>query len=142
MYPILFEIPKIGSFGPFPIHSFGVMMVLAFVSGLWLLRKRAPRFGVDETKIMDAGFWALVAGVLGARIVFILQDLDHFSKNLDEVFSLQFSGLTSFGGLIFAVAAIAFWGRRNGVPTQRLFDIFAPAFALGHIIGRVGCFLN
>ena len=85
---------------------------------------------------------ALIAGILGARIVFILQDLGYYASHLDEVFSVQFSGLTSFGGLIFAVIALGIWARKQGVPMQRIFDICAPAFAVGHIVGRMGCFLN
>jgi phosphatidylglycerol:prolipoprotein diacylglycerol transferase len=142
MYPTLFEIPKIGNFGPFPVHSFGVVMVIAFATALWMVRIRAPKFGIDAQKITDASFWALVAGVLGARIVFILQDLPHYAKHLDEVFTLQFQGLTSFGGLIFAVAALGIWARREGIPVQRMFDLCAPAYGVGYILGRVGCLLN
>jgi phosphatidylglycerol---prolipoprotein diacylglyceryl transferase len=142
MYPILFEIPKVAGFGPFKVHSFGVMMVLAFAAALWVARKRAPKFGVDQNKITDAGFWGLVFGVLGARVVFILQDLPYYSKHLNEVFTLQFQGLTSFGGLIFAVVALGVWARREGIPVQRMFDICAPAYSIGYILGRVGCLLN
>jgi phosphatidylglycerol:prolipoprotein diacylglycerol transferase len=142
MYPILFTIPKIGGFGPFPIHTFGVIMVIAFASALWVMRRRAARFGVDPSKIMDAGFWALVSGVLGARIAFILQDLPYFLSHTEDLFTLQFQGLTSFGGLIFAVIALAIWSKREGIPIQRMFDIAAPAYAVGHIIGRIGCLMN
>ncbi len=142
MYPILFTIPKIGSFGPFPIHSFGVIMVIAFATALWIMRRRAPRFGILPDKITDAGFWALLAGVLGARIVFILQDLPHYLKNTDELFSLQFQGLTSFGGLIFAIVAFGIWAKRERIPIQRVFDLVAPAYLVGHMIGRLGCLFN
>lgn len=142
MYPKLFEIPKIGPIGPITVHSFGVMMVIAFAASLWVARTRAPKFGIDSNKMTDAGFWALVAGVLGARVVFILQDLPYYLAHKDELFSIQFQGLTSFGGLIFAVIALAVWARKAGVPMARLFDVCAPAYGVGYILGRVGCLLN
>ncbi|CAN5414280.1 prolipoprotein diacylglyceryl transferase [soil metagenome] len=142
MLPILFTIPKIGSFGPFPIHTFGVVMLIAFVASMALARARAWKFGISLAQVGDASFWALIAGVLGARVVFIGQEWGYYSKHLDEVFSLKFSGLTSFGGLIFAVIALLFWAKRNKIAPARLFDSMAPAFLLGSAIGRVACFMN
>jgi phosphatidylglycerol:prolipoprotein diacylglycerol transferase len=142
MYPILFTIPKIGSIGPTPVHTFGVMMVLAFTAAMWLAKSRAPRFGVDGSKIMDASFWMLVAGVFGARIVFILQELPYYLKHTDELFSFRFEGLTSFGGLIFGLLALILWAKKEKLPLQTTFDIVAPAFLVGHIFGRIGCLLN
>lgn len=142
MYPILFNLPKIGGFGPFPIHTFGVMMVIAFATGMWLAKTRAPRFGIPATKILDASFYMLVAGILGARIVFILQELPYYLQHKDELFSLKFEGLTSFGGLIFGLGALIFWCWKEKVPLSKAFDTCAPAFLVGHFFGRIGCFFN
>jgi phosphatidylglycerol:prolipoprotein diacylglycerol transferase len=136
MRPILFKI------GNFPIHSFGVMMVIAFFSGLWLMKKRAKAFGFDPNQVSDVSFYALIAGVLGARIVFILQELPSYLKNPRELFSLQFQGLTSFGGLFFGMAVLIGWAIKKKVSVIRLLDLASPAFILGHAIGRVGCLLN
>src|SRR5579859_2642339 len=97
MYPILFHV-----FG-FPIHSYGVMLLIAFFVGILIAKKRAPRFGASAQDVYDAGFWALILGVLGARIVFIVQDWKHYATHLNELFSLQFAGLTSFGGILFGL---------------------------------------
>lgn len=109
---------------------------------MWLAKVRAPKFGVSPSKILDAAFWMLVAGVLGARIVFILQELPYYLKHLNELFSLQFEGLTSFGGLIFGFGALVIWARREKLPFGTVLDIVAPAFLVGHIFGRFGCLLN
>jgi phosphatidylglycerol:prolipoprotein diacylglycerol transferase len=142
MFPILYTIPKIGSFGPYSIHTFGLVMVIAFLAALWLAKQRAPRFGVDPTKVMDAGFWCLVFGILGARVAFIAQDWGFYSHNPNELFSLQFAGLTSFGGLIFGGVTLAIWARRHRLPVLRMLDLLAPSFLIGHIIGRFGCLMN
>ncbi len=146
MLPIFFTVPKIhiGSFqlGPIPIHSYGVMLILGFLAGMWLVRQRATRYGFIPDKVIDMGFWALIGGVLGARIGFILQELPYFLSHPKELFSPQFSGLTSFGGEILAVIAIIYWARRNKYSIVKILDLAAPGYLLGYAIGRVGCFLN
>src|SRR5512137_2508744 len=95
MHPILFE------YGFFKIHSFGVMLVIAFFVGLAIARSRAPRFNVDAVKLSDAAVWVLLWGVIGARLFYIAQNLKHYSANPSELITLQFQGLTSFGGVVF-----------------------------------------
>ncbi len=146
MLPILFTIPKVklGSFslGPMTIHTYGVMIVISFLVGMWLVRRRAKLYGFSPDKVLDMGFWGLIAGVLGARIAFILQELPYYLKHRDELFSLQFSGLTSFGGEILAIIAIIAWAKRNKYGIVSILDLAAPGYVLGYAIGRVGCFLN
>ncbi len=146
MLPILFTIPKLKlgpiALGPMPIHTYGVMIVVSFLAGMWLVRKRASLYGFNPEKVLDMGFWALIAGVLGARIAFILQELPYFLKHKDELYSLQFSGLTSFGGEILAVIAIVIWAKRTKYKIVSILDLAAPGYVLGYSIGRIGCFLN
>jgi len=136
MHPILFKI------GSFQLHSYGAVMVVAFMAAIWLANRRAARYGIDKNQIGDMAFWTLVSGVLGARIVFILQDLPYFLSHRSELFSLQFQGLTSFGGLIFGAAAVVIWSIKHKFPVWKFLDVAAPAFVLGHAIGRIGCLLN
>lgn len=136
MHPILFKI------GNFPVHSFGVVMIVAFLAGLWIARIRAKKFGLDPNKVADMSFWTLIIGILGARVAFILQDLDHYLKNKGELFSWQFAGLTSFGGVIAGVGFMVFWAKRAGWPVRLLLDVIGPAGLVMHAIGRLGCLLN
>ncbi len=136
MHPILFEI------GSLKIHSFGVMMVLAFFTGLYLSRLRAPKFAVDPTKLSDAAIWVLVWGVLGARLFYLLQNIGHFREHPDELMTLQFQGLTSFGGVLFGAAYLIYWAKRCGYAVRAVLDTVAPAMLVGHAVGRVGCYLN
>jgi phosphatidylglycerol---prolipoprotein diacylglyceryl transferase len=142
MQPVLFTIPKFLGIGPIPIHSYGVMIIIAFLVALWIARKRAKKFGLDSNKVSDMSFWALIAGILGARIAFILQDLGYYLKHKDELFSFKFAGLTSFGGVIAGLGFIIFWAKRAGWPIRLLLDVIAPAGLVMHAIGRVGCLLN
>lgn len=136
MHPTLFEI------GSFKIPSFGLMVMLGFLAGLWIAARRARRFGIDPSAVTDISFWVLVAGILGARIGYILQEIPYYSKHPNEVLQWQFAGLTSFGGVIAAVIAIWVACRRKGISTLAFLDAAAPGFLAGHIFGRIGCLLN
>lgn len=133
MYPILFHI------GSFKVHTYGVILIIAFLVALLIARMRAPRFGISPTKLSDMAFLMLIAGVLGARVLFLIQEPP---KDWHEYFSLQFAGLTSFGGLIGGAIVVLWWARRTGTNLRALLDVFGPPLLVGFAIGRVGCLLN
>lgn len=128
--------------GGFKIYSYGLMLVIAFFTGVMIARRRAPKYGLKPDQIWDVCFWGLIAGVIGARAVFILQELPYYSKHMEEVYSLRFDGLTSYGGLLGGLIAFILWCIRAKVPVFRMLDVVAPAFLVGHAIGRIGCLLN
>jgi phosphatidylglycerol:prolipoprotein diacylglycerol transferase len=136
MYPNLFTI-----FG-LTVHSYGVMLVIAFFVGVWLGRKRAPKYGFTPSQVYDAAFWALIIGIIGARAVFILQEWPHYAAHPNELLTLQFQGLTSFGGVIFGVVGLLVWSRIAKKSFTNLLDLLAAPFLLAHPIGRIGCLLN
>lgn len=136
MHRILFD------FGKFKIYSFGVLVLIAFVAAFLFARKRGPRYGFTVAEIADASFWTLLLGILGARIGFIVQDLPFFIKHPGELVSIQFQGLTSFGGLIFGGLYLAWFAKRRSKSVWALLDVAGPPMLLAHAIGRVGCLLN
>lgn len=136
MLPILFKI------GDFEVHSFGVVLIIAFIAAYFYGRARAPKFGLTANQVGDAFFYTLIAGVLGARIGFIVQELPHYLEHPDQLLSLKFQGLTSFGGLIGGMIALLFLAKRAGVPARSYLDLAGAPLLVGHAIGRVGCLLN
>jgi len=118
------------------------MLVIAFLLGLWLVRIRAPRFRIDSYKLGDALIVALFLGVIGARVVFILQELPYYLHHVDELFSWQFSGLTSFGGLLFGLVWMIIWSKMRKISAYKVMDCIAPSFLLCTAVGRIGCLLN
>lgn len=117
-------------------------MVIAFLVGMAMATKRAPKFGIDPKKLSDVVFWAIITGILGARLFFIVQDLPYYLSHRNELFSIQFQGLTSFGGFIVGGIVAAIVCKRKGIPVLGFLDLIAPAFLVGHAIGRIGCLLN
>lgn len=136
MHPVLFEL-----FG-FKVHSFGLLMLVAFATALLFARKRGPRFGFSPEQISDISFWTLIVGVLGARVAFLVQEIPYYREHPEKLLTLQFEGLTSFGGLLFGFLAVVVGCRRLKKPLWNLLDTLAPAMLLGHAIGRVGCLMN
>jgi phosphatidylglycerol---prolipoprotein diacylglyceryl transferase len=133
MYPILFKI------GSFPVHTYGVVMIVAFMVALVFARKRAPAYEINPNKLSDMSFLMLIFGVLGARILYLVQEPP---ADWHEYLSLQFAGLTSFGGIIGGAAVALWWARKTKTPLKALLDVLGPALLVGQAIGRVGCLLN
>jgi phosphatidylglycerol---prolipoprotein diacylglyceryl transferase len=136
MYPVLFEI------GPVPVRAYGLLLVIGFLVGITIARKRAAARGVDPEKIWDISFWLILAGILGARVLFIAQEWSHYSKNMNEILSLQFNGLTSFGGLIFGGLALLFLVKRHKLPLATIADVYGIPVLVAHALGRMGCLLH
>lgn len=134
MYPVLF------SLGPFTIYSYGVMMAIAFLTGSWVLGKELQRQGKDVNLASTLVLWAAVGGLIGARLLFIAEQWQVFLTN-PWPFLYSGSGFTWYGGLIGGIVAVTWCIQRNGLPWLEVMDAVAPAIALGHGIGRIGCHL-
>lgn len=136
MHPTLFKI------GSFELKTFGLMLVIGFLlSILWTL-KRADRYQIPKDKVLDLAFWTLLSGILGARIAFILQEWSYYSTRPQELWTLKFEGLTSFGGFILGGLVMLVWCKRNRISPVQVFDLAGPPALLAHSIGRIGCFFN
>ena len=136
MYPVLLRL------GPITVYSYGMMVALAFIIGIILATREAGRRGIKPEIILDLTFWILISGLIGARFLYVLINFSDYRENPLEILMLQKGGLVFYGGLIFAtIAGIAFLRKRK-VKIWKITDIIAPSIALGHTLGRMGCFLN
>lgn len=136
MHPILFHI------GPLTVYSYGVMMAAAVIVCSFFLSRDARRAGLNSDLIVDIVFWVVISGLLGARIFFVLLNLEFFAGNPIEIFMIQNGGLSWQGGLILAAVVGMSLIRERSLPLWKTLDIFAPYIALGQSIGRIGCFFN
>ena len=155
MYPILFN------FGPFIISSFGVMMVIAFLLGNYLLRRDVVALGYDPIIAEDITFRAAIGGILGAKVYYLIEtiptgqaadNINGLIEIIAGIFTLSGgriasgiqnfgAGLVFLGGLIGGVAAISWYVYRKKLNWLEIADLAAPFLVLGHGIGRIGCFL-
>src|SRR3954469_375178 len=127
--------------GPLTLQTFGLMFALAFLGAGALLWKRFGEIGKPVDWAYEMGFAALVGGIVGSRLYFIIQNYsDVKSDLLGNLFSG--SGLVWYGGLIGGVTAVCLWAAYRDFLGLALLDLAAPALALGYAIGRCGCQLS
>ncbi len=139
MKPVLIQL------GSFSLHTFGVLVGIGFLAGLWLAARRARAAGLDPEIAYDLAFpWILGGALVGARLLYVVSywDRDFAGRPFTEVFHIWNGGLVYYGGLAGAVLAAVLRIRRLGLPLWRVGDALAPGIALGQAFGRLGCFFN
>ncbi len=145
MHRIMIEIPLPLGLPPLTVYSYGLMMVLAFAVTVGLTVWRAKRIGVPADLILDLSLYALVSGIIGARLAYLLVDYvpDPASEHpLLDLVALWKGGLTFQGGLALALFVCIWYLHSRKMPAARIADLFAPGLAFGVALGRVGCYLN
>jgi len=161
--------PTLIELGPIPIRSYGVMVLLGFLLGMWyamaVARRRLRDVGsrvsavgksqspspeprtpnpdlITPDHVFDVGLVALFVSILGARLLYVLLSLPEFKNNPGGVFHIWEGGLSIHGAILFGALYLWWYCRRRNLSFLAFADIGAPAFALGYAVGRVGCFLN
>ena len=136
MHPILFSV-----FGK-DIYSYGVMAALGFLVGIltwtWLARRELRPEGFAT----DLGFWLMASGIVGSRLAYVAANWSYYRDNPLEIVRIDQGGLIFYGGFLLACAALVIFARRHRVPVWHMADFAIPALAIGHALGRMGCFLN
>jgi len=135
-------LPDLFTLGPVTLHSYGVATVLGWGLGVFALLQRRRIAGLSRDDVMDFSFYCVLGAILGARVLYIIVEWDYYARNLGEIWMVHRGGLVFYGGFMGSVAILAVQLRRRGLPVAPFADAIAPAIALGHGIGRIGCFLN
>lgn len=135
-------LPELFHFGRFFLPTYGLLVATGVLVGLWVSVRNSARQGISPEKAWNLGILVVLAGILGAKVLYILVDWSYYTRHPAEIFSLgtlQAGGVFS-GGLLAALLVAAWYIRKHQLPTLATCDAFAPGLALGHAIGRVGCF--
>ncbi len=136
MHPILFN------FGSFRLPTYGVLLALALVGSLWTVARLARREGLEPVRLIDFCTWVILVGLGGAKVLMVLTDWKFYSEHPREIFSwatLQAGGVF-YGGFVAAALFALWYARVYRLPALKVFDVCAPAVALGQSVGRLGCF--
>jgi|SRR6267378_1817961 len=134
--------PELAHWGFLHIRSYGLMLAVAFLTGTWLALVEARRRGLDEDKLVTVILLTLVASILGARALYVVEHLGEFRREWGSVLALWQGGLTLYGGVVLGSIVGLASARRLGLPMWTVADTLTPSFALGTMFGRIGCFLN
>jgi len=140
MWPVIWTIPYVG----WTVKGYGVMLMLGFLSGIWLAARRAAKVKANPDVVLNIGFIALIFGILGARVWYVIHYWhEQFAgKGFLAAINVTAGGLTFFGGFFGAMIAIAIYLRIKRLSIRMYLDILAPSVMWGHAFGRLGCFLN
>ncbi len=168
MFPTLFELP-LPVLGPITIHTYGVLLVFSFLIAILVARRLAQREGIDGEVIVDMGVYIILAALVGAKILLLVVDWEVYSRQFRTLategggavgqalgflgstgayigslaqmgMSLLQAGGVFYGGFTAGILATFWYTRRYQLVVWKVADISAPAVAIGHGIGRLGCF--
>ena len=133
--------PEVFHIGSFFLPTYGLLVAIAFLMALWVTGRLAVRAGLNQESVLNLGIYCALAGIVGAKVMMIVLD-PAVRSNLGEIFSLstlQAAGIF-YGGFAAALVMAFLYTRSKHLPALKTADTFAPGVALGHAIGRLGCF--
>jgi phosphatidylglycerol---prolipoprotein diacylglyceryl transferase len=133
--------PRLISIGSFFLPTYGTLVALGFLAGLFVTVRLAKRAGLKPDPIVNLTIYSALAGLLGAKIAMLLFDFPTYWAHPGDIFTretLQAAGVYQ-GGLVLALIVAAWYIRSQKLPWLTTFDVFAPGIAVGHAIGRLGC---
>jgi phosphatidylglycerol---prolipoprotein diacylglyceryl transferase len=136
VYPTLFK------FHGLELHSYGLLLAIAFLIGIQLFLKRGVQRGLPEDKLSTLSLLLLVLSIVGGRGLYVLTHWSDYAHDVLGVFRIWEGGLMLYGGIFLALAGGILYVRRAKIPVWRVGDAVAPSMALGIGLGRIGCFLN
>lgn len=139
MHPVLFQL-EVGHH-QVALRLYGLFVMAGFVAGVAAAVRAARRAGLDGDQMTALCFWLVVAALFGSRLAYVIATPDEFAREgWARAFAVWKGGLVFYGGLLAAAATMALWAHRRGFRFFALADLLAPPLALGHALGRLGCF--
>ncbi|HEX2924222.1 MAG TPA: prolipoprotein diacylglyceryl transferase, partial [Chloroflexota bacterium] len=143
MGPIFVNVdPTIVRLGHFSLRWYGLFIGLAIVAAFLVALREAHRKGVAEDDVYGLGMWAVLGGLVGARLLHVIDRWPDYAQDPVSILYIQNGGLAIYGAILGGVAAGAVYSRRHGLSIGRMADLAAPAIVLGQAIGRIGCLIN
>ncbi|MCL6481645.1 MAG: prolipoprotein diacylglyceryl transferase [Firmicutes bacterium] len=136
MHPVLFQL------GGVTLYTYGVLVALGVLVGLWLARRQAAAAGLEADRVWNLGIYMVLAALVGAKLWQIVVRWEYYAADWRELFrmaTLQAAGVF-YGGLLAALVVAAVYVRVARLDFLALADVYAAPLALGHAIGRLGCF--
>jgi phosphatidylglycerol:prolipoprotein diacylglycerol transferase len=144
MHPRLVTIPAFDllgrHIGPLTLHTYGFLLALAFLAGLWVAARQARRAGLDPGRVTDLAVYVLIAGLIGAKVLFVIVEWRYYAEHPREILSVFQLGGVFYGGLMAAFPVAWWFVKRYGLDGWKTADVLAPGVAIGQAVGRLGCF--
>lgn len=135
-------LPKLFEHGTFFLPTYGVLVAIAFLVAIWMTGRFARQSKLNVDSVTNLAIYCAIAGMVGAKLFMFLFEWRMYAATPSEIFTLstlQAAGVYQ-GGLILALITAIWYMRHKGLPALLTADAFAPGIAIGHAIGRLGCF--
>ena len=123
------------------IRWYGILIAFGMLLAVLISCKRAPQHGLKDEDILDIALWMLPIGVIGARVYYVIFNLDYYNS-LSSMLDIRSGGLAIHGGLIFGIITVLLVCRHKGIEPLNAMDLMIPTVALAQAIGRWGNFFN
>ncbi len=134
--------PVIGKLGPLEFRWYGVIMAVAVIFGAYLFSRELRRRGIDPSHALGIAVIAVPCGVIGARIVHVLDHLGYYLENPGKIVGLQLVGLAIYGVVLGGLAGLVIYCRWKKLPILRVIDSTALAFPAGQVVGKFANIIN
>lgn len=135
--------PILVHMGPVPISSFGLFLLLAFLVGIAVARRRGRALGIEPPQMLDISLYMIMAGILATFLEYGVVDFQTLVADWKTFFkNWQAFGFTLYGAIVGGLVIAAVYARARGIPLRKFLDVFAPALALAHATGMVGALLG
>lgn len=134
--------PNMIEIGNFRIAWYGFFLTLSIFAALEWAKRYLKRWGYDPDQFERTAFWAVIWGVVGARLGYVLTSPSQYLKDPVEIFYIWHGGLSFHGGIIGGLLVFIYYSRRYRAPLMPYLDAVTPGVALGIIAGRLGNFMN
>src|SRR5215210_7388338 len=134
--------PKLIEAGKFYLPTYGVLVAIAFLLAIWVTVKLGKRVGLRSDLITNLAVYCALTGMIGAKLLMFIFDWKLYASDPSQIFTfstLQAAGVYQ-GGLLLSLLTAFLYMHRMKMPKLLTADVFAPGLALGHAVGRLGCF--
>ena len=132
---------SISIFG-FSIAYYGIVIVTGMMIAIWIAQREAKRTGQNPEQYLDLAMIGIAAGILGARIYYVIFAWDYYKDDLLSIFNIRQGGLAIYGGIIGACIAVVIYSRKKKQNFGLLMDTASMSIVFGQIMGRWGNFFN
>jgi phosphatidylglycerol:prolipoprotein diacylglycerol transferase len=118
------------------------MIIISFTIGVWIAMRRSRKYDMPKSIIFDLSVIFIVAGIIGGKIAFILENINYYLRYPHKMFKTWEGGFIFYGGFIFAFLSGIIFLKVKKIKIFTVLDIFTPSIALGLGLVRIGCFLS
>lgn len=134
--------PVIFHLGGFALRWYSLTFAGGIVLAVWLVLREAKRRGLNTDRVTKVALWAVVAGLVGARLFHVVDRLDYYLANPQHIVMVNQGGLAIWGGLVTGGLVALYVARKERLPVLKLADATVIGLITGQMVGRVGCIIN